>query len=162
MAPGFSPLVASFVLLIACSTGILLGGDGRLLGGGDPGHLVALVPAADPRLIRGQAASVAGRRYVESCSVLGISRWRIIVWHVLPSTITPLTTHNLAVASELCGQTTMLYLGEPSRAARRLLTAPTLPTVKAMTATGSSGERAMRPPCRVRTSSGISIQAVED
>jgi hypothetical protein len=34
-------------------------------GGGDPGHLVALVRAADPR----QAASVAGRRYVESCDV---------------------------------------------------------------------------------------------
>src|SRR5262249_3930370 len=31
------------------------------------------------RLIRGQAASVAGRPYIEACRALGISRWRILV-----------------------------------------------------------------------------------
>jgi peptide/nickel transport system permease protein len=31
------------------------------------------------RLIRGQAASVAGRPYIDSCRALGIPRWRIIV-----------------------------------------------------------------------------------
>jgi peptide/nickel transport system permease protein len=42
------------------------------------------------RLIRGQAASVAGRPYVESCRALGISRWRIIARHILPNSVTPL------------------------------------------------------------------------
>jgi peptide/nickel transport system permease protein len=42
------------------------------------------------RLIRGQAASVAGRPYVENCRALGISQWRIIARHVLPNSVTPL------------------------------------------------------------------------
>ena len=42
------------------------------------------------RLIRGQAASVAGRPYVESCRALGIPAWRILLRHVLPNSITPL------------------------------------------------------------------------
>src|SRR5262249_8452337 len=42
------------------------------------------------RLIRGQAASVAGRPYIEACRALGISRWRIRVRHILPNSITPL------------------------------------------------------------------------
>src|SRR6516162_2579993 len=42
------------------------------------------------RLIRGQAASVAGRPYVESCRALGISSPRILLRHVLPNSITPL------------------------------------------------------------------------
>ncbi len=42
------------------------------------------------RLIRGQAASVAGRPYIESCRALGISWWRIIARHILPNSVTPL------------------------------------------------------------------------
>src|SRR5439155_1658898 len=42
------------------------------------------------RLIRGQAASVAGRPYIDSCRALGISRRRIIFRHILPNSITPL------------------------------------------------------------------------
>src|SRR5262249_29739391 len=45
------------------------------------------------RLIRGQAASVAGRPYVEACRALGISRLRIIFRHILPNSITPLLVH---------------------------------------------------------------------
>src|SRR5215813_11389356 len=41
------------------------------------------------RLIRGQAASVAGRPYVEACRALGVSRLRIIVRHILPNSVTP-------------------------------------------------------------------------
>src|SRR5258708_33841400 len=43
------------------------------------------------RLIRGQAASVAGRPYVEACRALGIQSWRILLRHVLPNSATPLT-----------------------------------------------------------------------
>jgi len=42
------------------------------------------------RLVRGQAASVAGRPYIDGCRALGISRRRIIFRHVLPNAITPL------------------------------------------------------------------------
>jgi len=42
------------------------------------------------RLIRGQAASVAGRPYVESCRALGIPAYRILLRHVLPNSVTPL------------------------------------------------------------------------
>jgi len=42
------------------------------------------------RLVRGQAASVAGRPYIDGCRALGLSRRRIIFRHVLPNAITPL------------------------------------------------------------------------
>ncbi len=42
------------------------------------------------RLVRGQAASVAGRPYIDGCRALGVSRRRIIFRHVLPNAITPL------------------------------------------------------------------------
>ena len=42
------------------------------------------------RLIRGQAASVAGRPYVEACRALGIPSYRILLRHILPNSITPL------------------------------------------------------------------------
>ena len=42
------------------------------------------------RLIRGQAASVAGRPYIEGSRALGLSRRRIVARHVLPNSITPL------------------------------------------------------------------------
>ena len=42
------------------------------------------------RLIRGQAASVAGRPYVESCRALGIPAHRILLRHILPNSVTPL------------------------------------------------------------------------
>jgi len=41
------------------------------------------------RLVRGEAASIRGRRYIESCQALGIPRWRILWRHVLPNATTP-------------------------------------------------------------------------
>jgi len=41
------------------------------------------------RLVRGQAASVAVRPYVEACRALGIPSWRILLRHVLPNSVTP-------------------------------------------------------------------------
>jgi peptide/nickel transport system permease protein len=119
-----SPLVAVFVLLIACAIGIPLGVVAGYFGGwldevimritdiflAFPPLLLALAFAAVlpasltsetiaiaatwwpwyVRLIRGQAASVAGRPYTDSCRALGISRLRIIFRHILPNAITPL------------------------------------------------------------------------
>jgi peptide/nickel transport system permease protein len=119
-----SPLVAVFVLLIACAIGIPLGVVAGYFGGwldevimritdiflAFPPLLLALafasvLPASLTsetiaiaatwwpwyvRLIRGQAASVAGRPYTDSCRALGLSRLRIIFRHILPNAITPL------------------------------------------------------------------------
>lgn len=42
------------------------------------------------RLVRGEAASVRSRPYVESCRALGIPHWRIIVRHIVPNSVTPI------------------------------------------------------------------------
>ncbi|MGI5118227.1 ABC transporter permease [Marinactinospora thermotolerans] len=42
------------------------------------------------RLVRGEAASIAGRRHIEACRALGLPTWRILARHVLPSATTPL------------------------------------------------------------------------
>ena len=119
-----SPVIAVFVLLIACVIGIPLGAIAGYYGGwldealmrvtdiflAFPPLLLALALAAVlppsltsliiaisvtwwpwyTRLIRGQAASVAGRPYVESCRALGIPAHRILLRHILPNSITPL------------------------------------------------------------------------
>jgi peptide/nickel transport system permease protein len=119
-----SPLIAVFVLVIACVVGIPLGIVAGYFGGvadeiimritdiflAFPSLLLSLAFAAVlppsltsltiaiaitwwpwyTRLIRGQAASVAGRPYVESCRALGIPTWRILLRHVLPNSVTPL------------------------------------------------------------------------
>ena len=41
------------------------------------------------RLVRGQAASVRGRPFIESSQALGLPRWWIVMRHVLPNSITP-------------------------------------------------------------------------
>jgi peptide/nickel transport system permease protein len=41
------------------------------------------------RLVRGEAASIATRPYIESCRVLGVSHARILARHVLPNSMTP-------------------------------------------------------------------------
>jgi peptide/nickel transport system permease protein len=119
-----SPLVAMFVLLIACAVGIPLGVLAGYYGGvADegimrvtdvflafpplllalafatvlPANLTSLTIAIAitwwpwyTRLVRGQAASVAGRPYVEACRALGLPGWRILLRHVLPNSVTPL------------------------------------------------------------------------
>jgi peptide/nickel transport system permease protein len=64
------------------------------------------------RLIRGQAASVAGRPYIDSCRALGISRWRIIFRHVLPNSITPLIVQvSLDVGGVILTVSALSFLG---------------------------------------------------
>jgi peptide/nickel transport system permease protein len=64
------------------------------------------------RLIRGQAASVAGRPYVESCRALGISRFRIIFRHILPNSITPLIVQvSLDVGGVILTASALSFLG---------------------------------------------------
>ena len=64
------------------------------------------------RLIRGQAASVAGRPYIDSCRALGIPHWRIIVRHVLPNSVTPLIVQvSLDVGGVILTASALSFLG---------------------------------------------------
>jgi peptide/nickel transport system permease protein len=64
------------------------------------------------RLIRGQAASVAGRPYVDSCRALGIPRRRIILRHILPNAITPLIVQvSLDVGGVILTASALSFLG---------------------------------------------------
>ncbi len=64
------------------------------------------------RLIRGQAASVAGRPYIEGCLALGISRRRIILRHILPNSITPLIVQiSLDVGGVILTASALSFLG---------------------------------------------------
>ena len=64
------------------------------------------------RLIRGQAASVAGRPYIDSCRALGIPRRRIILRHILPNSITPLIVQvSLDVGGVILTASALSFLG---------------------------------------------------
>jgi peptide/nickel transport system permease protein len=64
------------------------------------------------RIIRGQAASVTGRPYIESCRALGISRRRIIFRHILPNAITPLIVEiSLDVGGVILTAAALSFLG---------------------------------------------------
>jgi peptide/nickel transport system permease protein len=141
-----SPLIALFVLLIACAVGIPLGVIAGYFGGivdeiimritdvflAFPPLLLALAFATVlptsltsltiaiaitwwpwyTRLIRGQAASVAGRPYVEACRGLGLQRWRILLRHVLPNSITPLIVQvSLDVGGVILTASALSFLG---------------------------------------------------
>jgi peptide/nickel transport system permease protein len=64
------------------------------------------------RLLRGQAASVGGRPYVEACRALGISRRRIIFRHILPNSLTPLLVQvSLDVGGVILTASALSFLG---------------------------------------------------
>jgi peptide/nickel transport system permease protein len=64
------------------------------------------------RLIRGQAASVAGRPYIESCRALGIPRRRIIFRHILPNSVTPLIVQvSLDIGGVILTASALSFLG---------------------------------------------------
>jgi peptide/nickel transport system permease protein len=64
------------------------------------------------RLIRGQAASVAGRQYVEAARALGVSHRRILLRHILPNSITPLIVQvSLDVSAVILTASALSFLG---------------------------------------------------
>ncbi len=64
------------------------------------------------RLIRGQAASVAGRQYVEGARALGVSHIRILFRHILPNSITPLIVQvSLDVSGVILTASALSFLG---------------------------------------------------
>ncbi len=64
------------------------------------------------RIIRGQAASVAGRQYVEGARALGVSHARILFRHILPNSITPLIVQvSLDVSGVILTASALSFLG---------------------------------------------------
>jgi peptide/nickel transport system permease protein len=64
------------------------------------------------RIIRGQAASVARRPFVESARASGISHVRILVRHVLPNSITPIIVQvSLDVGGVILTASALSFLG---------------------------------------------------
>lgn len=64
------------------------------------------------RLIRGQAASVAGRQYVEAARALGVPHRIILLRHVLPNSITPLIVQvSLDVSAVILTASALSFLG---------------------------------------------------
>jgi peptide/nickel transport system permease protein len=64
------------------------------------------------RLVRGQAASVAGRPFVESARALGIPHHRILLRHVLPNSITPVIVQvSLDVGGVILTASALAFLG---------------------------------------------------
>jgi peptide/nickel transport system permease protein len=64
------------------------------------------------RIVRGQAASVAGRRYVESARALGVSHGRILLRHVLPNSMTPILVQaSLDVGGVILTASALSFLG---------------------------------------------------
>jgi peptide/nickel transport system permease protein len=64
------------------------------------------------RLLRGQAASVAGRPFVDACRTLGLQRWRILLRHVLPNSVTPLIVQvSLDVGGVILTASALSFLG---------------------------------------------------
>jgi peptide/nickel transport system permease protein len=64
------------------------------------------------RIVRGQAASVTGRPFVESAKALGISHPRILIRHVLPNSVTPVIVQvSLDVGGVILTASALSFLG---------------------------------------------------
>jgi len=64
------------------------------------------------RLMRGEAAAIRGRAYVEAASLLGIARWRISVRHILPNSIGPIIVQaSLDLAGVILTFAALSFLG---------------------------------------------------
>jgi peptide/nickel transport system permease protein len=64
------------------------------------------------RIVRGQAASVAGRRYVEAAEALGVPHRRIVFRHVLPNSATPILVQaSLDVGGVILTASALSFLG---------------------------------------------------
>ena len=64
------------------------------------------------RMVRGQAASVAGRPFVESARAMGIPHRRILLRHVLPNSITPVIVQvSLDVGGVILTASALSFLG---------------------------------------------------
>jgi peptide/nickel transport system permease protein len=64
------------------------------------------------RQMRGEAAAIRGRAYVEAASLLGIARWRVALRHILPNSIGPIIVQaSLDLAGVILTFAALSFLG---------------------------------------------------
>jgi peptide/nickel transport system permease protein len=94
------------LLALFVNTIIGIGATGAVLGIG-----IAMIPGF-ARLAQTLSASIAGLDYVAAARILGISRIRILFFHVLPNIAEPLTlTSTMSVGWSLLGISALSFLG---------------------------------------------------
>lgn len=84
--------------------------------GGSPVTIVLVLAAlfwmGIARVVRGQVLSIKEKEFVEAARVLGASGPRIVVRHILPNIIGPITVNaTLAVAAAIVSESTLSFLG---------------------------------------------------
>jgi peptide/nickel transport system permease protein len=116
LGPRLRRLVAGIISAAVAFPGLLLalfvntiigiGATGAVLGIG-----IAMIPGF-ARLAQTLSASISGLDYVAAARILGISRIRILFWHVLPNIAEPLTlTGTMSVGWSLLGISALSFLG---------------------------------------------------
>lgn len=64
------------------------------------------------RLVRGQILSLREKEYIEAARCLGTPNWRIIGWHLVPNTLTPLLVAvSFAIPAAIFGEAGLSFLG---------------------------------------------------
>ena len=64
------------------------------------------------RQMRGEAAAIRGRAYVEAASLLGVARWRVALRHILPNSIGPIIVQaSLDLAGVILTFAALSFLG---------------------------------------------------
>ena len=102
----FPPLVLALGLVaaIGTSTPVLIG-------------VIAVVQSVYyVRVMRAQVLSIRERDYVRAARAIGLPRWRIIAWHVVPNGIGPIIVQvslNIGVAVLLISALSFIGLGAP-------------------------------------------------
>ncbi len=86
-----------------------------MLGGGVLTVSIALginLSSAQARLIRSQALSVKEREYFHAARAMGTSNWRLILLHMMPSSIQPVIVQaSLGVGFAILGEASLSFLG---------------------------------------------------
>jgi peptide/nickel transport system permease protein len=74
--------------------------------------IAALIWMAPARLARGQVISIAGRDFVAAAQALGAGRGRVILRHILPSALGPITVSaTIAVSGAIMLESALSFLG---------------------------------------------------
>jgi oligopeptide transport system permease protein len=64
------------------------------------------------RLVRGQILSLREKEFIEASRCLGTPNWRIIGWHLIPNTLTPLLVAiSFAIPAAIFGEAGLSFLG---------------------------------------------------
>jgi oligopeptide transport system permease protein len=64
------------------------------------------------RIVRGQVVTLKHQEFIEAARGLGLRKWRIILWHLIPNTLGPVIVYaTLTVPSVMLLEATLSFLG---------------------------------------------------